>query len=60
MSLTEQGSLDLRNRALGGAGGMSEAYEARDQRLGRDVAIKVMPASFADPRSCGASSPRHL
>ena len=41
---TRLGAFEL--RALIGHGGMGEVYRAHDTRLGRDVAIKVLPRAF--------------
>jgi len=42
---TKLGSYEIVSRI--GAGGMGEVWRARDPKIGRDVAIKVLPASFS-------------
>ena len=47
-SATKIGPYEIHSQI--GAGGMGEVYRARDARLARDVAIKVLPPSFSADR----------
>ena len=43
---TKLGRYEIRSKI--GASGMGEGYRARDEKLNRDVAIKVLPAALSE------------
>src|SRR4029453_355201 len=45
---TKLGRYEIRSQL--GAGGMGEVYLARDVEIGRDVAVKVLPATFSSDK----------
>ena len=45
---TRLGSYEI--TSLLGAGGMGEVYRAQDTKLGRDIAIQVLPEAFAQDK----------